>query len=215
MAYLLKPLTVQQMTLQNRLVMPPMATAKSEADGRVSKAVLDYYDEKSGGGYLSLIIIEHSFIKPDGKYAKGIEDYLPNSQYEREEHQKAVVQDILENWVTLSQGSKFHSIFATSSISEAIQYYRHFKDKDSGLRVTALFDPNIDNNGTGIIKEDAIIEIVDDYNKRYGMEFRLSTYSSFKKDISYRLAHKEQYKSQLVLMKPNFASLCSSKLQMQ
>jgi type I restriction enzyme R subunit len=97
--------------------------------------------------------------------------------------------------VTLSHDSKYHAIFATSSISEAIQYYRLFKDENIGLKIAALFDPSIDNNGTGIIKEDAIVEIVDDYNKRYGMEFRMSTYSSFKKDISYRLAHKEQYKS--------------------
>lgn len=131
----------------------------------------------------------------DGSYVRGIEDYLPSSQYDREEHQQAVVDDILDNWTTLSHGSKFHAIFATSSIPEAIQYYKLFKAAGSTLKITALFDPSIDNNGTGIIKEDAIVEIIDDYNKRYGMEFRMATYASFKKDISYRLAHKEQYKS--------------------
>jgi len=55
------------MTLANRLVMPPMATAKAEPDGKVSQALLDYYAEKSRGGYLSLIIIEHSYIAPEGK----------------------------------------------------------------------------------------------------------------------------------------------------
>jgi 2,4-dienoyl-CoA reductase-like NADH-dependent reductase (Old Yellow Enzyme family) len=44
-----------------------MATAKSGPDGTVSQGLLDYYDEKSTGGYISLIIIEHSYIKPDGK----------------------------------------------------------------------------------------------------------------------------------------------------
>lgn len=67
MTYLLQPLQAGALTLSNRLVMPPMATAKSEADGSVSQAVLDYYREKSAGGYLSLIIIEHSFISPEGK----------------------------------------------------------------------------------------------------------------------------------------------------
>lgn len=67
MAKLLQPIQAGQLTLSNRLVMPPMATAKAEADGQVSQAILDYYAEKSAGGHLSLIIIEHSFIKPEGK----------------------------------------------------------------------------------------------------------------------------------------------------
>ena len=67
MAYLLKPLEQCKLMLKNRLVMPPMATSKSEQDGRVSKGILEYYDEKSQGGYISLIIIEHSFITPQGK----------------------------------------------------------------------------------------------------------------------------------------------------
>ncbi len=67
MAYLLKSLNVRSMSLPNRLVMPPMATAKAEVDGKVSPALLDYYSEKSRGGYISLIIIEHSYITPEGK----------------------------------------------------------------------------------------------------------------------------------------------------
>lgn len=135
------------------------------------------------------------YLKQDGTYFKGIEDFIPTSQYERDEHQNAVVEDIMANWNTLSCASKFHAIFATSSIPEAIQYYKKFKAANGQLKITALFDPSIDNNGTGIIKEDAIIEIIDDYNRRYNKEFRMSTYVHFKKDISYRLAHKEQYKS--------------------
>lgn len=67
MSHLLKPLQVGALTLANRLVMPPMATAKAEPDGKVSQAMLDYYEEKSAGGHISLIIIEHSFIKPEGQ----------------------------------------------------------------------------------------------------------------------------------------------------
>jgi NADPH2 dehydrogenase len=67
MAELLKSLKITRINLSNRLVMPPMATSKAEVDGKVSKAVLDYYHEKSLGGYISLIIIEHSFIMQQGK----------------------------------------------------------------------------------------------------------------------------------------------------
>lgn len=67
MSNLLEPLVTSHITLENRLVMPPMATSKAEVDGKVSKAMLDYYDEKSKGGFISLIIIEHSFIIKQGK----------------------------------------------------------------------------------------------------------------------------------------------------
>lgn len=68
---LLQPLSVGSLTLANRLVMPPMATSKAEPGGRVSRALLDYYAEKSTGGYIPLIIVEHSFIKPEGKASEG------------------------------------------------------------------------------------------------------------------------------------------------
>lgn len=70
MSYLLKPLQAGSLALSNRLVMPPMAIAKTE-DGVVNQAILDYYQEKSNGGYFSLIIIEHSFISPEGKAHPG------------------------------------------------------------------------------------------------------------------------------------------------
>lgn len=79
----------------------------------------------------------------------GIEHYLPNSQYEREEHQQAVIADILKNWVVLSHNGKFHAIFATASIQEAVQYYRRLKAEAPHLKISAIFDANIDNNGHG------------------------------------------------------------------
>lgn len=129
----------------------------------------------------------------NGNYIKGIEDYLDDCQYECEEHQKTVVQDILDNWTTLSHNNKFHAIFATSSIAEAIQYYRRLKDAAPWLKITALFDPNIDNNGTGLEKEKGLVEIIEDYNARYGHDFTIPTFDKMKKDIAARLAHKRPY----------------------
>lgn len=128
-----------------------------------------------------------------GEYVKGIEDYLPREQYERAEHQKMVLQDIRDNWLRLSHGSKFHAIFATSSISEAIEYYRLFKKSYPDLKITALFDPNIDNNGCVKFKEDGLVEILEDYNARYEQDFTLATHGKFKKDIAARLSHKKPY----------------------
>lgn len=71
MTYLTQSLNNSKLKLHNRLVYPPMATSKSTEDGHVSQGLLDYYDEKSRGGYVSLFIIEHSFINNQGKASKG------------------------------------------------------------------------------------------------------------------------------------------------
>ena len=128
-----------------------------------------------------------------GNYIKGIEDYIPNVQYQTREHTKSVVKDILENWTTLSHNSKFHAIFATSSIPEAITYYRMIKEMDPKLKVTALFDPNIDHGGGVEFKETGLSEIIEDYNEKYGQDFTIPTFAKMKKDIAARLAHKKPY----------------------
>lgn len=128
-----------------------------------------------------------------GDYIKGIEDYIPNVQYLTEEHTTTVAKDILENWVTLSHNSKFHAIFATSSIPEAINYYRMIKEMKPELKVAALFDPNIDNGGGVAFKEAGLVEIIEDYNERYGQDFTIPTFAKMKKDIAARLAHKKPY----------------------
>ena len=152
------------------------------ADPQKSKVFYKYLNLPMAGGKDAL-----------GEEIKGIEDYIPNTQYEGEEHQKAVVEDICENWQTQSRNSKFHAIFATSSIPEAIQYYKRFREAAPWLKVTALFDPNIDNNGKGITKEEGLKEIVEDYNARYGQDFSIPTFAKMKKDIAARLAHKLPY----------------------
>lgn len=128
-----------------------------------------------------------------GIYEKGIEDYLTKAQYDADKHREAVVSDILENWQVLSRNNKFHAILATSSIPEAISYYKLFKSKNSGLKIAALFDQNIDNTDGAIPKEDAVVEMLEDYNKRFGQNFTIPSYQKYKKDVARRLAHKKPY----------------------
>ena len=128
-----------------------------------------------------------------GNYIKGIEDYISNVQYQTQEHTKTVVKDIADNWMTLSRGSKFHAIFATSSIPEAIKYYRLMKNNLPQLKITALFDSSIDNNGGVQFKEDGLVEIIEDYNSLFGQDFNIPTFNKMKKDIAARLAHKKPY----------------------
>ena len=97
-----------------------------------------------------------------------------------------MVQDIADNWVNLSQGSKFHAIFATSSIAEAITYYRLMKEQCPNLKTTALFDPNENGENPPAFKTDGLVELMTDYNERYGQNFDLGRHGKFKKDIAAR-----------------------------
>lgn len=149
-------------------------------------AVYNYYMNKSKVGMAG-------HFDENNKYVKGIEDFLPKAQYNCDVHRNAVVDDIIENWVQYSQAGKFHALFATSSITEAIKYYRLFKEKNAPMKVTALFDPNIDNNEGAIFKEDGLVEIIKDYNETYHTDYSIPTADKFKKDIASRLAHKKPY----------------------
>ncbi len=172
-----------------RVVALEKAKAQTEeeaiADPAKSKVFYKYMDAEQVG------MVGH--YDKQGNYIKGIEDYIPSAQYETEEHTTTVVKDILENWVNLSHNSKFHAIFATSSIPEAINYYRMIKDMKPELKITALFDPNIDNSGGVAFKEEGLAEIIDDYNKKYEQDFSISSFAKMKKDIAARLAHKKPY----------------------
>lgn len=163
------------------------AKAETETDAlsdpKKKKVYLQYMNDLKMAG----------FRDDNNAYIKGIEDYIPNVQYDREKHREKVVEDILDNWTTLSQAGKFHAMLATRSIPEAIKYYRLIKRKQPDLKMTALFDPNIDNNGGVQFKEDGLVEILTDYNERYEMDFTLATHGKFKKDISNRLSHKKPY----------------------
>ena len=64
------PLTVHNVELANRLVMPPMATGKTP-DGTVQDDLLAYYDARSKGGCIGLIVTEHAYVSPEGKAHEG------------------------------------------------------------------------------------------------------------------------------------------------
>lgn len=128
-----------------------------------------------------------------GQTRHGIEYYLPKNIYQQDIHHQAVAADIVSSRERLSKSGKFHAILATQNISEAIAYYTLFKERYPSLNVVALFDSNIDNSDGGIVKEDALLEMLEDYNHKYATTFQLSTYGKYKKDIAKRLAHKKPY----------------------
>lgn len=112
------------------------------------------------------------YKQQDGHYQKGIEDYIGAEAWQNAEYENTVVDDIMSNWLTLSRNSKFHAIFATSSIPEAVRYYQIFRTKYPDFKVTGLFDPTIDNEGgkKSLDKEDGLKQMLEDYNRIFGAE---------------------------------------------
>lgn len=179
------------MTYRDKDLREAVAKGKAKASS-VKEAMEDPEKKKVFNKYMKEVKMA-GYKNDAGKYVKGIEDYLPKSQYKREKHQEKVVEDIIDNWETLSQCSKFHAIFATSSIKEAIEYYRLIKKSAPELKITALFDRNIDNSADEEFKKAGLVEIIEDYNEQYEQDFTLASHSKFKKDIAARLAHKAPY----------------------
>jgi len=163
------------------------AKAKTEEE-----ALSDETKSKKYYEYMNIIPMA-GYYDDRRRYIKGIEDHIPMSQYDTDDHRKIVADDIIENWLTLSHDKKFHAILATSSINEAIEYYHYFKHTESGLRVAGLFDPSIDNEGKSAFKEEGLVEILEDYNALYNQSFTMGKWGKYKKDVASRLAHKAPY----------------------
>ncbi|UWP10872.1 HsdR family type I site-specific deoxyribonuclease [Collinsella stercoris] len=156
------------------------------SDERKSKVFYHYMDQAK--------VPMGPMVDGAGNHIKGIEDFLTRAQYWPDTpHHGKVVEDVLRRFPVLSHGGKFHAILATSSIPEAIDYYRAFKREAPQMKVTALFDPSIDNDAGSTVKEDALVELIEDYNKAYDQEFTIPTWPAMKKDISARLSHKKPY----------------------
>lgn len=185
----------QVLTYRDRDVRQAVALEKAKA-GTVGEALEDAAKKKVFNQYMNDVPMA-GCCDASGVYQIGIEDHLSNSQYNRVEHQNAVVQDIADNWVTLSQNGKFHAIFATASIPEAITYHRLMKARCPQLRITTLFDPHISDDYDGgtdsAFKTEGLVEILTDYNAVYGQAFDLGAHANFKKDLAARLAHKRPY----------------------
>lgn len=182
-------------TYRDRDVREAVALEKTKASS-AEEAFDDPSKKKVFNHYMKEVPMA-GFKDAFGKYQKGIEDYLPASQYSCDKHRNAVVKDIADNWLTLSQNNKFHAIFATHSIPEAIRYYRLIKAQCPDLKVTALFDPNVDYDDDSAdsvaLKTEGLVELLEDYNLAYEQNFDLGTHGKFKKDIAARLAHKRPY----------------------
>jgi 2,4-dienoyl-CoA reductase-like NADH-dependent reductase (Old Yellow Enzyme family) len=68
MPTLFSPLSFAGLTLRNRIAMPPMWSGKATADGFVTAANVEYHRVRAAAG-TALIIVEHSFVHPQGRHS--------------------------------------------------------------------------------------------------------------------------------------------------
>lgn len=71
MSKIFEPITVNRLTLANRLVMPPMATAKADENDGVTEDACNYYWERAKYSKIGLIITEHCYVDIGGKAHPG------------------------------------------------------------------------------------------------------------------------------------------------
>jgi len=60
------PISIDNLSLKNRIVMPPLANDFSSSSGEVTQKHLDHYRARAAAD-VALVIIEHSYIVPEGK----------------------------------------------------------------------------------------------------------------------------------------------------
>lgn len=182
------------LTMRDSDVRETVALAEAKAQ-TLEEVFADPAKKEVYDRFMAMPMISREKNPDTNQYLLGVEDYLPNSQYWRPEHREKVVEDILREFPRLSAGGKFHAILATSSIPEAIAYYRLLREKVPDMKITAIFDPSIDNNGTdrAMVKEEGLVEILTDYNNWFKQSFGIPTWQVFKKDVAKRMAHKKPY----------------------
>jgi len=65
---LLDPLKIKELTLKNRIVMPPMHTGLATAGGAVTDNLIEHYVQRSRA--LGMLIVEHSYVSLDGRLSE-------------------------------------------------------------------------------------------------------------------------------------------------
>jgi type I restriction enzyme R subunit len=154
------------------------------------------------------------FYKPEGKNKPKLGEPLAK---------KAIVDAILAKHDAATAGRKFNAILATSSINDAIEYHRLFKEiqtkkqnKDSTflpLNIACVFSPpaegnkdvqqiqedlpqeKADNEQAPDEKKAALKVIIDDYNNRYGTNHSINEFDLYYQDVQKRIKD-QQYPNQ-------------------
>lgn len=68
MPHLFDPIDVGPLTLKNRIIMPAMAMDLATGEGEITDEVIEHYKRRAQGG-VGLIVTEHFYVRPDGRYS--------------------------------------------------------------------------------------------------------------------------------------------------
>lgn len=160
-------------------------------------------------------------VKPDMdvyKYERDdLESYIPDTVYENDKYKLAVIDKIINGMarrfaLDRGRGKTYGAILTTSSIKDAIDYYRLFRQVTEGRSDVKVSDriksmvadfPKIamtysiaENDESTTENKEAMKEALAYYNEEYGMSFSLETIGSYNRNLNERLARKkDKYKS--------------------
>jgi type I restriction enzyme R subunit len=155
------------------------------------------------------------YFKPDGSPIK------PGETPAR----RAVVEAILAKHDAATNQRKFNTLFATASIDDAIDYFRLFREVQAKrveqdedfvpLNIACVFSPPAegnrdvaqlqvdlpqeleDNKKEPGRKKAALVEIIADYNARYGANQNLANFDSYYQDVQQRIKDQKYPNSDL------------------
>ena len=160
-------------------------------------------------------------IKPDMdvyKYEReDLEPYIPDKVYENDDYKLAVIDKIINGMarrfaLDRGRGKTYGAILTTSSIKDARDYYRLFRQVIEGRSYVKVSDriksmvadfPKIamtysiaENDESTTENKEAMKEALAYYNEEYGMSFSLETIGSYNRHLNERIARKkDKYKS--------------------
>ena len=131
------------------------------------------------------------------------------------DHKKAVVNAILKKHDAATHSKRFNALLATASINDAIEYYELFKANQATkiredetfvpLNIACVFSPpaegnkdvqqlqedlqqeKADNNVEPEKKKKALDGIINDYNKQYGSNHKITEFDLYYQDVQQRI----------------------------
>lgn len=179
---------------------------------------------KIDGREASKLTTEDIFQKPLHTYTitNAIEDenvlrfnvdyYRSNGKYVQDRSmitKRAVIDEIIAKHDAISLSRRFNAILATSSISDAVEYYRLFKKlqedyrakdpKFVPLNISCIFSPpageiqedleqeKLDYQTDPQSKKQALEEIIADYNSRYSCTHSIGEFDAYYQDVQKRI----------------------------
>ena len=146
-----------------------------------------------------------------------LEPYIPDKIYQQDDYKLTVINKIINGMVRKfaldrGRGKTYGAILTTSSIKDAQDYYRLFREVIEGNSEVKVSDrvksmvsdfPKVaityslvENENTTIENKEAMKKALANYNEEYGTNFSLETIGSYNRNLNERLARKkDKYKS--------------------